>query len=283
MNLKIAVAYHKSSLIVNNNILLPIHVGKSISKVKLDMQGDDEGDNISHKNPYYCELTALYWLWKNTTADYKGLFHYRRFFTFKKKSVSYRIKQYLRFRLFCVKILLSGYSEEIYLDLHSINCSKEIDLINDATEFAYLIEKKILQDNIDIVATKRLQLSPVCVKEFWNLIGRSHLDLLDNIILEHYSEYNVFYKQEMNGNSLHYANMQVMRNELFNEYCLFVFGVLEKHEQMMLEKNWCSDLQQGAYSRISGYLAELLTSVFISKKKNEGKTILCLNTLFYNQ
>lgn len=42
---------------------------------------DDEGDNISEKNPNYCELTGLYWLWKHCTDDYIGLVHYRRYFS----------------------------------------------------------------------------------------------------------------------------------------------------------------------------------------------------------
>ena len=44
---------------------------------------DSQGDNISYLNKYYCELTAIYYLWKNIKSDYIGLYHYRRYLNFK--------------------------------------------------------------------------------------------------------------------------------------------------------------------------------------------------------
>ena len=78
--IKILVATHKPADVWQNEVYMPIQVGKAISKFDLGFQGDDTGDNISMKNPYYCELTAQYWGWKNLDCQYIGLCHYRRYF-----------------------------------------------------------------------------------------------------------------------------------------------------------------------------------------------------------
>lgn len=80
----ILVATHKPDKVYEDEVYKPIHVGRTISKYKEEMNGmlgDDTGDNISEKNPMYCELTAQYWAWKNLKCDNIGLCHYRRYFS----------------------------------------------------------------------------------------------------------------------------------------------------------------------------------------------------------
>lgn len=62
----------------------PIQVGTALTDERVALKTDHLGDNISAKNVNYCELTALYWIWKNEMErdaapdSYYGLFHYRR-------------------------------------------------------------------------------------------------------------------------------------------------------------------------------------------------------------
>ena len=80
----IIVATHKAYQMPADSIYVPVQVGAE-GKASLGYVVDNTGDNISAKNKNYCELTGLYWAWKNLDADYIGLAHYRRHFSVKSK------------------------------------------------------------------------------------------------------------------------------------------------------------------------------------------------------
>lgn len=75
----IYIAAHKKCNIPNIEGYIPIQVGAK-GKQHIGYITDDIGNNISEKNPNFCELTGIYWIWKNCSDEYKGLVHYRRYF-----------------------------------------------------------------------------------------------------------------------------------------------------------------------------------------------------------
>ena len=79
MKVTVVVATHKPYAMPADPLYLPLHVGAE-GKESIGFVGDNTGDHISAKNPQFCELTGLYWAWKNVDADYIGLAHYRRHF-----------------------------------------------------------------------------------------------------------------------------------------------------------------------------------------------------------
>jgi hypothetical protein len=77
-NLKMYMVTHKNIDYIPKG-RIPIFVGKGDNSGSY--MTDDSGENISEKNRNYCELTALYWIWKNDhESEYVSIEHYRRFF-----------------------------------------------------------------------------------------------------------------------------------------------------------------------------------------------------------
>lgn len=90
-SVRIIIATHKKYKMPVDPMYIPLQVG---AEGKVDENGleldlgyvkDNTGNNISKLNSSFCELTGLYWAWKNITADYIGLVHYRRHFSLNNK------------------------------------------------------------------------------------------------------------------------------------------------------------------------------------------------------
>ncbi len=56
----------------------PIQAGAAVTDIRVTDLTDDTGDSISRKNRQYCEMSATYWVWKNTDHSWRGIEHYRR-------------------------------------------------------------------------------------------------------------------------------------------------------------------------------------------------------------
>ena len=124
-DIQILIAAHKECKVPEKkDFYLPILVG---AKGKKNIEGfirDDEKVNISEKNPYYCELTGLFWAWKNLDSDYVGLSHYRRYFTESKKIPKEEDKKFDLFEL--------GYN--VYVLKDYCVCTHGVERHNNALE-----------------------------------------------------------------------------------------------------------------------------------------------------
>ena len=132
----VMIAAHKKYQMPTDEMYLPVHVGaagkESIEDNGKTYQRDDDGENISELNPFFCELTGLYWAWKNLNVDYTGLVHYRRHFSvhphdkdkwdsvLKKKEIEQdlgKIKVFVpRKRWYYIETLYSHYAHTHYAD-----------------------------------------------------------------------------------------------------------------------------------------------------------------------
>ena len=85
-DVKVIVATHKTYWMPSDRLYVPVRVGAEGKSENFGFIPDNTGENISGKNANYCELTGLYWAWKNLDCEYLGLAHYRRHFTLMKGS-----------------------------------------------------------------------------------------------------------------------------------------------------------------------------------------------------
>lgn len=85
-SVNIFIATHKSFDFPYPSCYIPLHVGAT-GKKDLGYQKDNTKDNISSKNSSFCELTGMYWIWKNSISDIVGLVHYRRYFFYKQNGM----------------------------------------------------------------------------------------------------------------------------------------------------------------------------------------------------
>ena len=138
MDTKIFVMTHKKIAEISNEIYVPLQVGKA-GKEDFGYLGDDTGDHISHKNASYCELTGMYWLWKNMKCDIIGICHYRRYFTRDEKLLD---KAYIEQEICHYPIIVPNSScvkeESVYAQYEQIhNSCKDLDICREVIAEKY--------------------------------------------------------------------------------------------------------------------------------------------------
>lgn len=239
-SVRIVVATHKAYQMPTDSMYLPLHVGAK-GKTDLGYTRDDTGaDHISERNPGFCELTGLYWAWKNLKEDYIGLVHYRRYFCLKKGSREHWVNHVLTY-------------SELEPLLHT-----------------YRI----------FVPKKRHYYIETLYSHYAHTHYACQLDCAREIISEKYPDYLKSYDKVLNRTSGHMFNMFIMRRDDLEAYCTWIFDILFELEKRMPSSENLSDFQKRLYGRVSEILFNVWLQEEIDSgrlKKSEIKELPCLH------
>ncbi len=226
---KIIITTHKQYRMPTDPMYIPLYVGADIwqdsnnSKKDFGYVKDNTGDNISYLNASFCELTGLYWAWKNLDADYIGMVHYRRYFGFKK-----------------TKDPLDG-------------------ILTYDQLVPYLGRKSIF------LPRKRRYYIETLYSHYAHTHYAEHLDKAKEVINEKYPEYIGNYEKVVKQRSGYMFNIMIMKQELLDAYCRWLFPILFELQKRVEIQN-LSDEQKRIYGRVS----EILFNVWLDHQLENG-------------
>lgn len=209
--------------IIDDSSYRVLHVGTN-QNCQPSYLRDDTGDNISGKNNEFCELTGLYWIWKNgqeSSTDITGIVHYRRYFTTRHEQLHQEYFHTTPSILSSVVIATELKSHDIILP-YLKRPTHNVEYVY--ASHHYIKDLKLLRDSI-------LEVCP------------QYIDTFD---------------REMKSHSYYYANMMICQKKLLDEYCSWLFPILFNVEGKIDVSNYDS-----YQKRVIGFLAERLVKVYV--------------------
>lgn len=241
MEPRIYIAAHKPFFCPDNNMYIPIFAGKAFHpNLYNNYIGDNTGNNISHLNKTLCELTVLYWVWKNTDDNLVGINHYRRYFSPKEKSIStYK-----------------------YIDQDGNTSTKQMLAIAANDDF-----QEFERYNIDMLTVSHTSLGSATIEE--NYAEHHNAEdwvLLRSIIKNQYPEYIDFFDFFSKQHKMSTLNIFLTKRNVLNDYCEWLFNIMLEMVDMPFYHNY-TPYQQ----RVLGFLAERLFNVWMLRNRSKYK------------
>lgn len=239
-DLHIYIATHKKFNPPKDPAYIPIQVGTSLD-LGMGYMRENQGDNIAVKNPYYCELTALYYIWKNDPVEYQGLVHYRRYFVIQKQTSFHRkIEQF--------KHLLHLSSKSTNNKNRPLNGQEILSLL---TPNSVIIPKATI--------------FPITIRQQYQQHHHiQDLDTVRQVIAQQCPSYLLAFDQMQNGHKLYATNMIITHRNILNSYCQWLFAILETVEK------YIDFTHYNAYNqRVFGFLSERLFTAWKIHHQND--------------
>ncbi|MDR1859928.1 MAG: DUF4422 domain-containing protein [Bacteroidales bacterium] len=244
--IKIFAFYHKPMpVVVDDGVNCPLMVGRGADGFLCD----NTGDNISAMNPHYCELTGIYWLWKNIDdCDIIGTCHYRRYYTARPEPLLYRLKR------------LTYWPTRLYGKRYGLIYTNNLALFRPRILSGPEIEQIFEMYDAILPTPRRLRYS--VATHYCRYHSARELTLLEDVIREQCPDYMPEFEQVMNSNRLYANNMFVLRREQFRQYAEWLFPLL-----FAIEKRIDFQTLTGYQTRVMGFIAERLLNVWFARQQ----------------
>ena len=219
---------------------------KSAQKPTPFILRDDSGENISHLNPHFCELTAMYWAWKNVDSSYYGLFHYRRILDLSEQAQQIRTDYPIiasprsynpkRQGLTTENItkLLQEYDiilPQGYKNHYNLPCDEGLDNYGIYAHYHYA---KDLDRIIELIKSRHPEMQAALESTLFTYPPRWHI-----------------------------ANIFIMRKELYFSYCEWLFSLL-----FDLSKETDLSDYTPYQARIYGFLSERMFNIWLAYQRH---------------
>ncbi|MGR3484171.1 MAG: DUF4422 domain-containing protein [Paracoccaceae bacterium] len=232
----IYTAYHAPAPILTGGPIVPIHVGRATARAPLPgMIGDDTGDAISDRNASYCELTALWWAWKNDRdATHLGLMHYRRVFDME--------------------------------NAHPQRVETKVDRLDVDAYAAGLKTWLEANRDVDIVVSRPHVMGRTMAGNYARGHDPQDWDIAREVVAERHPGDLAVFDAVSARHQVRLGNMIVMRRDLADAYCAWLFDILDGVAGWEADRTRYS-VQQ---SRYLGYVAERLLTVWVEKMRAEA-------------
>lgn len=238
----IFIATHKNfSFPYHSELYIPIQVGETSN---LPYLSEYQLENIAYKNKNFCELTVLYFIWKNIHCPFVGLVHYRRYFVHKNNTLTKTIRK-IQYTL--------GLKTKMFNPNYDFINDKEIEVI--------------FQSGIDIIVSEALIFKEDTVYQQYDKHHHIHDWLHIRTIIETlYPEYLPTFDKVSHGHILYPYNMFIGKKHIIDQYCEWLFNILFESEKLIDYRDY-DDYNK----RVFGFLAERLFTVWIEHHAHHFK------------
>lgn len=249
-----SIFYLPNTVVLNDDLYKPLICGDYEGKDAEKYLTDHTGDHLADKNKVYSELTAIYWIWKNTKQDIVGLCHYRRYFTCMPEPWYHKVKNFVKHPFHAhPKVSPLLYTNNV--EKYKAKILNEEELLNIMNEFDA------------ILPTRRV--FKYSVKEHYRKYhDLRDLEVLEEVLLDLQPEYLDAYQSVLAGNVLYANNMFVLKDKDFQKFMTWWFELLFEFEKRV------STLEYTGYQeRIIGFIAERLLTVWFKKENMNCKEL----------